>query len=279
MARYTRKRKARMTRRTKRAVLDVTTRKKRDSMMPYTNTTPANQAGGTGYVNMAAVITGGYAIDRPFIWCATARDRTTNGTNAGTTADIATRTTSSPYMVGLAEKIQIAVGDGTPWQWRRICFTAKDFYTLFPNTSGFNLYTESSAGYMRVLNKLPTDLMRDNLENYLFKGKKFTDWTNQMTAPTDNSRLTIKYDRTRTIASGNQSGMIRTYKCYHSMNKNLYYDEDESGGGQDANPFSAPGKGGMGDFYVVDYFQPVFTSTSSNQLSFSTQATLYWHEK
>lgn len=66
---------------------------------------------------------------------------------------------------------------------------------------------------------------------------------------------------------------------WHSMNKNLVYADDENAGGLNVQFYSTQSKAGMGDFIVVDYFQARKGSTSSQQLSFGTTATLYWHEK
>lgn len=264
----------------KKRILDVTSLKKRDTMMPYTNTTAASQQGSATYTASPAIITGGYTTDSPFVWCATSRGIATNsGGSVGTKYYAATRTASDCYMKGIAENIEIQVSDGCPWQWRRICFTYKGIQNLLPNATGFGLGLLTSNGQARVVNKTANNGVRDALEEVLFKGAKFSDWFDQMTASLDNSRVTVKYDRTRTIASGNEDGVIRKYKMWHPMNKTLRYADDESGGGETTGNFSVQSKVGMGDYMIVDYFVPRIGSTSANQLSFSPQSTLYWHEK
>lgn len=265
---------------TKKRILDVTSLKKRDTMMPYTNTTAASQTGSATYAAIPAIITGGYQVDNPFVWCATSRGIATNtGGSVGTKYYAATRTASDCYMKGIAENIEIQVSDGVPWQWRRICFTYKGTQNLLPNATGFGLGLLTSNGQARLLNKTANNGLRDALEEVLFKGAKFTDWFDQMTASLDNSRVSVKYDRTRTIASGNEEGVIRKYKQWHPMNKTLRYADDESGGGETTGNFSVQSKVGMGDYLIVDYFMPRIGSTAANQLSFSPQSTLYWHEK
>ena len=100
-----------------------------------------------------------------------------------------------------------------------------------------------------------------------------------MMAKVDSERLTVKYDKTITLASGNEDGFIRKYPRYHRMGKNLVYSDDETGGTQTQSQFSVQAKAGMGDYWVVDIFRPRAGSTPSNQLIFSTESTLYWHEK
>lgn len=261
----------------------MTSRKKRDTMLGWTNSTGSNQTGSTSYNSNAAVINGGLPDTSVacFIWCATARDNTTNSaTSLGTVFNQATRTSSTPYMVGLKESIEIQCNTGMPWQWRRICFTYKG--PLLTNGPSFASAIETSNGWMRVLNQLPGTPGSDPQYSFfvkLFKGQNTTDWVDPMIARTDNSRVTVKYDKTITLASGNEDGFIRKYNKYHPMNKTLVYDDDELGGGTSATTFSTEGKAGMGDYYVVDLIRARQGSSSTDQLTFRPEATLYWHER
>ena len=262
----------------------MTSRKKRDTMLNYTNTTSSAQQGSQVYAVQPAVIVGGQNQNMttafPIVWCATGRDLTEDSGNVrGTVGDQATRTASTCYMRGLSEKIEIQVTDGLPWQWRRICFTYKGFVNAAPNTTGFNLVNETTNGYVRLLNMLPSATYINTVEGILFRGSKNVDWTDPMTAPLDPTRITIKYDSTRTIASGNEQGCIRKFNLWHGMNKNLVYSDDENAGSINQQFYSTQSKAGMGDYIVVDYFQARKGSTSAQQLSFGTTATLYWHEK
>jgi len=100
-----------------------------------------------------------------------------------------------------------------------------------------------------------------------------------MIAKTDQSRVSVKYDVTRTIASGNDRGIVRKYKLYHPMNKNLVYNDDEVGGRTTSSNYSVDSKLGMGDFWVVDLIRSRYGAASSDVMIFSPQATLYWHER
>lgn len=265
---------------TRKSIINMTSRKKRDTMLTITNITATSQQAGTTYFPNPAVITGGTNASPPIVWCATARDATYQGTNPGTVFTDATRTATECYMRGLSENIEIQVSDGVPWQWRRICFTYKGFNNAAPDIAGFSLYYKSSVGaYARAMNMVPNNTYKDTIEGLIFKGVANSDWNDPIIAPLDKTRITVKYDRTRTIASGNEDGCIRKYKLYHPMNKTLVYGDDEQGGNKTMSFYSVQSKRGMGDYIVIDYFRPRQGSASSNQLSFSSNATLYWHEK
>lgn len=265
----------------KRAILNITSRKKRDTMRISTNITAASQMGSTTFAPTDAIIIGGTKTSSPIIWCATARDNslTNTGGNVGTIIAEATRTATSCFMRGVKEVVQIQVSDGAPWLWRRICFTYKGLNAAMPAIGGFQLFFEQSNGFTRCVNMTPNNTYKDTLEGLLFKGIRNSDWLDAMTAPIDTRRVTVKYDKTRTLASGNEQGMIRKFNLYHPMNKTIVYDDDEAGGGENIQYFSVQDKAGMGDYFIVDYFQPRIGSTSAQQLAFSVEASLYWHER
>lgn len=261
----------------KKRILNMTSTKKRDTMLPWTNMTAASQQGSTTYTTSPAVITGGVSLAPLTIWCATARDLTPNsGTAAPATQALRTATTC--YMRGLNENIEIQVSDGTPWQWRRICFTSKTLATQLVASSSFTLYNETSLGMVRTINQ-PSGAPRITLESYLFRGAVNIDWNDQIIAPVDTTRVSLLSDKTITISAGNESGSIRKFRRFLPLNKNLVYDDDESGDTESGSYLSVGSKAGMGDLFVVDIFRPRVGSTTTNQLLFSPNTTLYWHEK
>lgn len=254
-------------------------------MLTYTNSTSLAQSGGTTYSSaVPAIVTGGQTVNGAavFLWCATARDNTiTNANVRGTRFELATRTSTTPFMIGLKEAIEIQVSTGMPWQWRRICFTHKGSLGLTQDT-GTSLAMETSAGWTRVLNQItgdPGSGQQYILFEQLFKGQNTQDWNDVMTAKVDNTRVTLKYDATCSLASGNEDGFIRKYNRWHTMRKTLVYDDDELGGSVNAKSYSTQGKPGMGDYYVIDMFRARTGATTSDQLSFRPESTLYWHEK
>lgn len=266
-------------------ILNVTSEKKRDKMLTWTNSTTANQSGGTTYAAAPAVISGGlssYAV-ACFAWCATGRDnQTAIAGRAGTKFDESTRTATSCYMVGLKEVIEIQVADGLPWQWRRICFTTKDLLTiggfLPASGTGFAPIIETSVGYTRVLNQL-TPAQWTTFFQLLFAGDQGTDWQDPMCAKLDKDRITVKYDKTCTVASGNEDGVIRKYNKWHPMRSTLIYDDDELAGTTRPATYSSQSRRSMGDYWVIDIIKPRQGSMASNQMSFNAESTLYWHER
>jgi len=140
------------------------------------------------------------------------------------------------------------------------------------------------GGYRRALpffnGALSTDATRlTQLLAYVFKGAQGTDWNNVITAKTHSERVRIKSDRTRMIRSGNDSGVFKIYKDWFPMNHTLEYDEDEFGGIQVDGSLSAATRSSMGDYYVMDIFQPSLGTGSEEQIQFDPEATLYWHER
>lgn len=263
---------------TTKRILNLTSTKKQDNMSCYTNVTAATPQGGATYVKGAAIMpaTQNYF----FLWAATARDLTTKPNQQPTNYDTASRTSSTCFMKGLRENIEIQTSDGLPWQWRRICFTFKGRRFIDGVTgTGISLVTETSEGYARVVNTIYGSTNVGYLQGTIFRGDAGSDWSNSITAPADHRVINVKYDKTITIASGNSDGMIRNYRRYHPMNKNLVYQDDESGGGTAQSQFSTHSRAGMGDYYVLDIFQPREGGTNANRLRFEPSATLYWHEK
>lgn len=266
----------------KKRILNITSQKKRDKMMSWSNVTVDNPAGSATYTVNPAILRGGSADPYVFAWCATARDNEINSVTPGNKFDKATRTSSNCYMVGLKESIQVQILNGLPWQWRRICFTYKGKNNLdgyLPGASPtFQPYSETSNGYQRTLNGVPL-ADTTNFFNLLFQGRYMSDWRDPMIASLDPQRITIKYDKVTTIAAGNEQGVIRKYPRWHSMRKNLEYDDDEEGGKMGASHFSVASKPGMGDYWVIDIIIPRVGSDSADLATFGTESTLYWHER
>lgn len=243
-------------------------------MLPYFQNGSA-AAGGSG----PAVFTANTGAT--FLWLATARDFTA-GTNQGVNVSLqSARTATTCYMRGLKEQIEIQTSSGLPWQWRRICFTSKGntFYSVGPN-----LELETSGGEQRLLYNLNSGSTTDNallnvIRNIVFRGAYGIDWTTPLNAAVDPTRVTVKYDKTIIVSSGNASGRLKLAKMWHPMNANLVYDDDESGEVMTTQKFSTDARPGMGDYYVLDFIVGGIGGTSSDSMSFSPCSTLYWHEK
>lgn len=259
-----------------RRILNKTSQKKRDTMAPLTDVVAGNPESGT-FSQTAAVISGGTGQFFTFPWIATARDgNSTTGVN-GTKIEAATRTSTTCFMRGLRENILIETNSGESWRWRRICFTMKGegITEDDKDPADSHYFREASSGYTRLINQAPNENVIENV----FKGSRDIDWVDVFTAQVDTSRVSIKYDRSRVIQSGNASGVSRMYKIWHPMNHNLVYNDDEIGAGEVTLPMSTESRAGMGDYYVVDFFQPTTGSSTTDQLAFLPNASLYWHEK
>lgn len=222
------------------------------------------------------------------VWTPTARQLVQFGGASNTVVQEAARTSTTCYMRGLKENIRVQTSTGVPWLWRRICFRVRGVNAFNSAaskdtpTQPYAVNYETPNGYQRLafnqsINNQPNSI-NDQLA-LLFKGSQGVDWNDSMTAPVDTRRVDLCYDKYRRISSGNNSGVLRDYKLWFPMNKNIVYGDDELGEVEVSNPYSVSDKRGMGDYYVVDILQPGYGGTSADVLTMSFEASLYWHEK
>jgi len=266
---------------TRKRMLNVVSRKKRDTLRQWTNTTNTGAARtitpGPTFVSGA---TGGV-----YIWCPTARDLTDSSGAANTITSSMQRTASTCFMRGLSEKIHFQSSSAVPWKWRRICFTFKDSSILLTGTGAtltYPGYLETSDGYARawvnaqVNNDAPA---LTQFQEILFQGRQNVDWNDFNLAKVDTKRVDLKYDKTILIQSGNDNGVFKKFNHWHGMNKNLVYDDDENGDVEQASNFSVTDKRGMGDYIIFDIFSSHLSGTASDILRIQSESTLYWHER
>lgn len=262
--------------RTQKAILNLTSRKKCDTMLNSTNISAATPSGSSTFTTGPAVLNADNIYVLP--WIATARPALINGILAAP-LDLATRTSSTCFMRGLKETITISTNSGAPWMWRRICFKFKgDDLNAYVDHNFTWWRATSTQGVVRNLTSAyasPSALAA--LKLWIFEGSEGFDWVDMFNAKTDPKRISVCYDKCRTFNAGNASGVIRNMRMWHPMNKNLTYNDDESAQEQVTQPYSVTSKDGMGDFYVVDFFRGIGTAT--DLLSLSIEAKLYWHEK
>lgn len=219
------------------------------------------------------------------VFCPTARSLVTGG-SANIVTDVADRTASTVYMRGYKENMRIQTSTPLPWLWRRITFTTKG-PTFLTNVDGAAIqqylpYSDTSIGMARKwfnlqVNNQPNTVGAFN--SVLFKGVQNQDWNDVITAKLDTSRVTVKSDVTRRIITGNSSGHFSERKLWYPMNKNLVYDDDESGSAEQSSYYSTDSRAGMGDYFIVDYLVPGVGGTTSDVINLNCTATLYWHEK
>lgn len=266
-------------------ILNISSTKKRDNMMSWTGvgTTvsqgPYNMIGKKYNANIGAYIVP---------WIATARDMTIgNPGDRPAPGDKATRTATTCYMKGLSETIKFYTTTSLPWEWRRICFTFKGDLLSTTNTNvRIPLWFETSAGYGRYnLGMTSLDATADQQALigkflvHMFDGSYGSDYSDVMLGKVNRTMLHVEYDRTISLKSPNDAGLQTVRRLWHPMNKNIVYDDFESGGRESSGTLSTEGRPGMGDYYVVDIFKPHPNATDDDRLQFHPQACLYWHEK
>nr|USZ80640.1 capsid protein [Tick-associated genomovirus 2] len=264
----------------RKSLLNITSRKKRNGMLSWSNTVQTSGASRTTAVG-PAVINGqntGF-----FLWCPTAMDMDQNSI----VANVASRSATNCFMKGLSENLRIQTSSQAPWFHRRICFTSRDetFRAGDRDTAPLNPllpYVDTSQGKERLwlnanINNAPNTLSL--YQTLMFKGTVNVDWNDLIVAPLDTGRITVKFDKTWTIQSGNGTGVVRERKLWHPMNKSLVYDDDEIGDAENPAFFSTDSRAGMGDYYVVDIFQGGTGVGASDLLQVSANSTMYWHER
>nr|QVW56549.1 MAG: capsid protein [Gemykolovirus] len=267
---------------TKRRILNATSQKKRNTMLSWSNT---NGIGATQTVQQGNLFVSGSTGYAWVPWHATGQTLTALSTEPND----ASRTSTICYMKGLAENLKFQTSSGLPWFHRRICFTIKGpnpfaGINVLDTTANqtTNFYADTSNGIERLFFNLQVNNSTTTVSNQqelLFKGTRGKDWVDPIIAPVDTTRVSVRYDKTFTISSGNSNGVVREKKLWHAMNKNLAYDDEESGAGKYSTYYSVDSKVGMGDFYVLDIIQPGTGGTTSDLLLMSANSTLYWHEK
>lgn len=269
----------------KKAILNVTSRKKRNGMLSWSNT---DNTGATQSVRAGTAYVRGNSAPGTFLWLATAQDMVAGVSGPdGTVTQEAQRTATTCFMRGLSEHLRIQTSSGLPWFHRRICFTTKgdSFSVTSPSdtpTQNIGNFIDTSQGMERlwfngqINNQANTNNQRLSI---LFKGAQGVDWDDQILAPVDTARVTLKFDKTWCIKSGNANGTVVERKLWHPMNHNLRYDDDESGVTEPSSYYSTDSKIGMGDYFVFDIIQAGIGGTASDLLNIYSNSTLYWHEK
>nr|QVW56523.1 MAG: capsid protein [Gemycircularvirus] len=283
---YDKKRMPRRSVVSKRRILNIASTKKRNGMLSWSNTsnTGASQTIGinTAYVN------GGPGAPAHFLFLPTAMNMLDNSGTTDNPVNSAQRTSTTCYMRGFSERIRIQTSSAVPWFHRRICFTTRGispFNTLNTKdtlTQQFGSSADTSNGMERAWYNCTINTMDNTIADrygILFKGQQNKDWNDHFLAPVDTQRVDLKFDKTWVIKTGNQNGALIERKLWHPMNKNIVYDDDEQGEVQASSYYSTDSKQGMGDYYILDLFQPGLGATANDILNVFSNSTLYWHEK
>ncbi|QCX29352.1 capsid protein [Plant associated genomovirus 2] len=254
----------------RRRLLNITSQKKRDNMMPV-----ITDWKGEAPISGPATLNGSGRTT--MIWCATQRDRATppyvdNPESA--------RTSKSIFLRGLREFSILRTSSPDAWRWRRIVFTVKGLGAYMPADARFSVET-NVQGWSRALTDfsgVASTPARNAMEALIFAGDAGKDWASVFTAKVDRTRVTPLLDKTRILRTGNQQGSYFKNKMWLPVNKSLVYVDEESGNNMLEASLSTLGRPGIGDIYVVDLFD-CSTGNSASTLLFEPEATLYWHER
>lgn len=267
----------------KRRILNITSKKKQDNMLSFSN----SASDGTGTtIRAGGLFANGLTPYAMTMFSPTARSLVTAG-NTNLAVDTADRTASVCYMRGYKENLRIQTSSPLPWIWRRIVFTNKGATfqqqlasdTVSPK---YLPYSDTSVGMARLWHNLTATGATNTIAGFngvMFRGTYQQDWNDVITAKVDTSRITVMSDRCQTIRSSNNNGHFSERKLWYPMNKNIVYDDDEAGAAETPSYYSTDAKAGMGDVYIADYFVPGVGGAASDLINVNCTATLYWHEK
>jgi len=238
-------------------ILNIASTKKRDNMVFYDPVTPANtklEINGRAQGNISV-----------FMFCATAREVNSNGSMIPSE-----RSASTVFWKGISERVALTVASGVSWKWRRLVFSAKGL-----RIDSASVET-SPAGWVRPWNAYADTMTLARL----FQGNSGVDFTNYMLAKPNRDLLTVMYDKTRVLRSGNASPHEHEIKMWHPLNKTMNYDDDENGVTVpgSANRYAAVSNHGLGDVYIMDFFDCV-DGVEADKITIRSATTAYWHEK
>lgn len=257
----------------RRRVLNISSTKKHDNMLPFVRDASEALVGGP-------MVIGPANASQSFLFCPTAR--IPNSSN-GTSNNESYRERSTVYARGFRETINIWITDGI-WKWRRIVFETKQLRLLGPTGQGvydtsLSFYDSPTQGMTRVMSQLAPNT-DSSLRGYIFDGQEGNDWIDPFTAKTDRDRVKVHSDRTWNFNNSSGEGQAATRKLWYPFNKTFTYNDDENGKtgplGNIYQYFCTQGPRGMGDVFVYDIVQRV---VGDGQMRFSPEGTYYWHER
>lgn len=195
------------------------------------------------------------------------------------------RESAQCFMRGYSERVGFESSTGGAWLWRRLVFATKaPLHNAFPsNTLDF---PTTPQGQMRLLwnlfsgNAAATTALAFT-EDLVFQGTKNEDWSSYFTAQVDPNNITLLYSHMRTISSRvPDKGTFHVFKNWVPINKNIEYDDQESGDDPIlSSPWSVQHpKGGLGDVYVMDMFACA-AGVVGDSAALGPDGTWYWHER
>jgi len=251
-----------------RKILNLTSTKKVDRLQPV-----VVAADGTGATGPLLVGTGFASL-----FIASARNQSLSDWRS-------VRNTSTCYIRGYKEKLNITIGGGGTWSWRRIVFYYKGplLRNAYSDTGAGEQYDTLGSGAggipQRAIGPI-SNAVQSIIEGILFAGSGSQDWNDSFRASVDTSRVTLHSDKIKSFNPSNESGRVHNANYWYPVNKNIVYDDDESGQSRVSSPYSVSSKAGCGDLYVYDLVR-LETPATTGEASFKfwPEASFYWHEK
>lgn len=230
------------------------------------------------------------------LYCPTARLRSDRGSPS-----MAVRTEKEVWWKGIKDTLVVQSATSDPWEWRRVIFAVNNG----PNSTGIvagnylpyiatdipdvpadtispdPTNTATLAGVARTARKMfaltPAEIQ--GFTGGLFKGTRGFDFDTGygqlLTAAVDKENIRVLSDTTRSIRSGNDSGVMRKFSMYTPLEQKMVYADQESGTMLSNSSYAAPNSP-LGDVYVFDLF--VQLQGAPGTLTVSGQGTAYWHE-
>jgi len=282
--RYTaKKRTYRKRKMTKRKLINVMSRKKRDSMLSgaFDGLNPSPESPVTGGIALQMNQTN--ANGRVHMTFANVSHRYLVPNNA---AYRAYRTDTRTYVKGFSQTYTIVPTSSSCWWHRRIMFASKELFTTVEvqQSIGAQSFQGDSATVLRMrdlgnITEGPYNDLRNAVLDRLFSGTGGIDWISPFRAKTDKTRVTVLSDRSFNYSSGNEVSKPVIRKVYDAINRTVVYDDDEDGLSMTPSPLSVDSKSGLGNIYLVDFFFCPAPDDPDDALNVSSQATYYWHEK
>jgi len=207
------------------------------------------------------------------LFCPTARTADLEGALSP-----AYRSSQHTFSRGYKEVTTVRCQSGAPYRWRRIVFSSKGIApSLFgAGVSTAFFYLNTSSGQVRQTCILPTT-PNNVIQAFLFRGIFNKDWFSAFNAKVDTTAVRIHSDKTYTFNPNNASGLIKTFKNWYGVNKNITYNDDESGNSYDSGAFSTSGIDSFGDLFVYDLFQS--SDAESGEMLINHEGTYYWHQR
>lgn len=251
---------------TKRGLLNITSQKKRDTMMiGRVNSDGSVSPVGRVEYNILP------SVSQLFISCASYKERVNNSNEAS-------RTQRNVFLKGIRENVRWESGGPDPVLVRRIVVTGSPRIDLSGGVSGIT--TQPTKVVLNGVHYIGigTGEMNFNVNELLFGGTFNVDWNDASTSKIDPRRWKVHSDRRFIVRSGNTSEGIMQRKFYDAINRNITYDDDENGTTMVPSGWASFSSTGhhQNTYIIYQVYNPGTTTVTP---SFSIQRTLYWHER